>query len=74
MNAIDNEHEYIRSKTQNNKKMWWKQSHSNQCDAFKSILLVWLSADFSLQMMRLDVVHLKYTIEFRVTVCVHVFM
>ncbi len=29
-----------------------------------------LSVDFSLQMMRLlDVMHLKYTIEFRVTVC-----
>ncbi len=30
-----------------------KQSHSNQYDAFKSIILVWLSGDFSLQMTRL---------------------
>ncbi len=30
-----------------------KQSHSNQYDEFKSIILVWLNADFSLQMTRL---------------------
>ncbi len=56
-----NMNKYIRSKTQNkNKKnrcdenqVSVKQSHFNQYDAFKSIILVWLSGDFSLQMMRL---------------------
>ncbi len=46
-----------------------KQLHSNQYDAFKSIILVWLSGDSSLQMMRYW--NTQFSLELQ---CVHVFV
>ncbi len=56
--TIDNEQinkvkHKIRTKNKYENQVSVKQSHSNQYDSFKSIILVRLSGDFSLQMMRL---------------------